>query len=217
MRRHQLKELINSGESTTVEFKRKFTSPEKIAKELTAFANTKGGYLLLGVDDDKKIIGVESEKEDIARVEHACGFFCDPPLEPSISIVPVDYKDIIVVYISESDAKPHKVLDPSAPDEIKVYIRQGEESVAASREMIRILRSQRSDSTPLTLSIGDKERRLFEFLEKNRRATVRDFAYLVNISDRRAARLLVRLVRAGVLNIHTDEHHDYYTLVEKPA
>ena len=53
MRRSQLKEMILSGESTTVEFKRKFTSPEKIAKELTSFANTKGGYLLIGVDDDK--------------------------------------------------------------------------------------------------------------------------------------------------------------------
>lgn len=56
MRRSQLKEMILSGESTTVEFKRKFTSPEKIAKELTSFANTKGGYLLIGVDDDKKIV-----------------------------------------------------------------------------------------------------------------------------------------------------------------
>jgi hypothetical protein len=39
---------------------------------------------------------------------------------------------------------------------------------------------------------------------------------LVNISDRRAARLLVRLVRAGILNIHTNEQYDFYTLVERP-
>jgi DNA-binding Lrp family transcriptional regulator len=66
------------------------------------------------------------------------------------------------------------------------------------------------------ISISDKERRLFDFIEKNGRATVKDFSTLVNISDRRAARLLVRLVRAGVLNIHTNEQHDYYTLVERP-
>ena len=201
MRRSQLKEMILSGESTTVEFKRKFTSPEKIAKELTSFANTKGGYLLIGVDDDKKIVGIQSEKEDMSRLEQACLF---------------DYKDILAIYIPESEQKPHYVIDPSAPNEKKVYIRQGEESVSASKEMIRILRSQSHDSQPLTLSIGDKERRLFEYLDKQKRATIKDFSSLVNISDRRAARLLVRLVRAGVLNIHTDQSNDYYTLVERP-
>jgi predicted HTH transcriptional regulator len=97
-----------------------------------------------------------------------------------------------------------------------VYIRQGEESVAASKEMIRILRGMRPDAKPLMISISDKERSLFDFIEKKGRATVRDFSTLVNISDRRAARLLVRLVRAGILNIHTNEQYDYYTLVERP-
>jgi predicted transcriptional regulator len=74
----------------------------------------------------------------------------------------------------------------------------------------------RPDAKPLMISITDKERSLFDFIEKKGRATVRDFSTLVNISDRRAARLLVRLVRAGILNIHTNEQYDYYTLVERP-
>ena len=74
MRRSELKELIAEGESTTLEFKRKFTSPEKIAKEIAAFANTKGGYLLIGVDDDKRIYGVKSDRY------HSCEsmFFNEP-------------------------------------------------------------------------------------------------------------------------------------------
>ena len=44
--------LIEDGESETVEFKRKFSTSRKIAKEMIAFANTKGGYILFGVDDD---------------------------------------------------------------------------------------------------------------------------------------------------------------------
>lgn len=215
MRRNELREIITAGESTTVEFKRKFTSGEKIAKEISAFANTKGGLLIIGVDDDKKIAGVRSEKEEIAQVEHACTFFIEPMLEPAIEIVEIDFKDVIVVYIRESDQKPHSVIaSPDEPiHERKVYIRQGEESVVASREMVRILRGQRLDAEPVRLSIGDKERRLFQYLESNKRATIKDFAHLVNISDRRAAQLLVRLVRAGVLNIHTNEDKDYYTLL----
>lgn len=46
MKRQQLRDLIEQGEGVSVEFKRRFTSPEKIAKELCAFANTHGGYLL---------------------------------------------------------------------------------------------------------------------------------------------------------------------------
>lgn len=216
MKRHEVRELIASGESTTVEFKRKFTTPVKFAKEVSAFANTKGGYICMGVDDDKKIVGVKSEKEEIAQIVHACTFFIDPPIEPFFEIIEIDYKDVIIVMIEESDRKPHRVLnDPDLPDgESAVYIRQGEESVTASKEMVRILRSQREDAPPLRLSIGDKERRLFAFIEKHHRATVKDFAQLCNISERRAARLMVRLVRAGVLNIHTDSHHDYYTLTQ---
>lgn len=214
MKWREVKDMIAAGESTTMEFKRKFTSPPKFAKEVSAFANTKGGIILIGVDDDKKIAGVKSEKEEIAQVIHACSFYIDPPIEPIIEIVEVDFKDVIVVIIEESNDKPHKVVnDPDEPQgESVVYIRQGEESVTASREMVRILRSHRDDAPPLTLSIGDKERRLFAFIEKNNRATIKDFAHLCNISERRAARLMVRLVRAGVLNIHTDATHDYYTL-----
>jgi predicted HTH transcriptional regulator len=131
--------------------------------------------------------------------------------------MPFDRVDIAIVHVQESNQKPHAVKDPQVPDEYKVYIRQGEESVSASKEMIRILRGMRPDAKPLMISISDKERSLFDFIEKKGRATVRDFSTLVNISDRRAARLLVRLVRAGVLNIHTNEQHDYYTLVERPS
>jgi DNA-binding MarR family transcriptional regulator len=70
-----------------------------------------------------------------------------------------------------------------------------------------------ADEKPLKLSIGYNEKRLFAYLEKYEKSTVKDFAKLVNISDRRAERLLIRLVRAGALQIHNDLHHDYFTLI----
>jgi len=216
MKWREVKDMIIAGESSTVEFKRKFTTSVKFAKEISAFANTKGGFILIGVDDDKKIVGVKSEKEEIAQVIHAAAFYIDPPLDPFFEIIEIEFKDVIVVIVEESEAKPHRVInDPDIPNgESAVYIRQGEESVSASKEMVRILRARRDDAPPLVLSIGDKERRLFAYIEKNNKATVKDFAHLCNISERRAARLLVRLVRAGVLNIHTDAMNDYYTLTQ---
>ena len=58
MNRKLLVDLIEEGENIQCEFKRHFTAPEKIAKEMIAFANTKGGYILFGIDDDRKVIGV---------------------------------------------------------------------------------------------------------------------------------------------------------------
>ncbi len=215
MRRQELKEIIADGESFTVEFKRKFTSSEKIAREMIAFANSGGGILLLGVDDDKTVVGVRSEKEEIDQIRHACEFYIDPPIDPQIDVVNIEYKDVIVVHIDESDHKPHRLVtdDPNEkPIHRKVFIRQGEKSVTASREMVKVLESQNADAEPLRIVIGRHEKNLFEYLNKNERVTVKGFADLVNISERRAARKLVQLVRAGVLSIHTHEQLDYYTL-----
>jgi predicted HTH transcriptional regulator len=59
-----LKKLILQGEGTTLDFKKTITSVEKIAKSLVAFANNKGGQLLIGVADDGVIRGVKSEDEE---------------------------------------------------------------------------------------------------------------------------------------------------------
>lgn len=215
MRRHELRELISKGESSTVEFKRKYTTREKIARELIAFANTTGGHLLLGVDDNGAIKGVDSEKEQVELLQIALHTI-EPPLQVEIEVVEIEFVDVIVVCVPQSDLRPHRFIG-SEPDEAdshrKVFIRQGEKSISASKEMTRVLRGLRTDAPPLTISIGDREQRLFTYLEHHGRATVQDFARLVNISKRRASQTLVRLVRAGVLHIVSDNGHDYYTLV----
>ena len=64
MKRRELLDLIEEGENIQCEFKRQFTTPEKIAREMIAFANTKGGFIIFGVDDDREVVGVDSEKSE---------------------------------------------------------------------------------------------------------------------------------------------------------
>ena len=52
-----LKHLVRHGEGQRLEFKMKVKFPEKIVKELVAFANSDGGHLFIGVSDDGKIEG----------------------------------------------------------------------------------------------------------------------------------------------------------------
>jgi predicted HTH transcriptional regulator len=209
--------LIEEGEGFDVEFKRKVSTPEKIAKTLVALANSKGGHILFGVDDDGSIIGVESEKSEVDLIEQAGTFFCVPEIHPIIDIVPFDGKDVIVAFVEESDDKPHYFTGATNGDavngeETKVYIRVKDNTVMASKEVVRILRGERRDARPMKIEIGENERRLFQYLSDHERITVPEFAKLVNISDRRASRTLVSLVRAGVVRIHTLEKRDYFTL-----
>jgi predicted HTH transcriptional regulator len=93
-----------------------------------------------------------------------------------------------------------------------VFIRVNDKTVMASKEVVKILRGERLDAPPMRIEIGENERRLFKYLDAHERITAKEFSNLVNISEQRASRILVSLVRAGVVRIHTLERTDYYTL-----
>lgn len=212
-----VREMIEEGEGFEIEFKRRVSAPEKIARTLIAFANTRGGHMLFGVDDDGSIVGVESEKSEADLVLEAGSVYCEPEITPRIDVVAFSGKDVIVATVPESDQKPHAFLGAGEDQEagnggLRVYIRVNDKTVLASKEVVRILRSERPDTPPMRIAIGENERRLFRYLDENERITVRQFADLVNISDRRATRTLVALVRAGVLRIHTLERTDFFTM-----
>ena len=213
MKLSELKLLIEEGEGFELEFKRKVSTPIKVAKTLMSFANTHGGIVLFGVDDDRTIVGVGSEKEEIEMILTAASFFCDPPLQPIIDTVPYKGKDVVVVTLEESDQKPHylNVDDEEKNGGTRVYIRVNDKTVEASKEVVHILQAEKPDAPPLRIVIGDSERHLFDYLDENERITVKQFSVLVNISHRRASRSLIQLVRAGVMRIHTSEKEDFYT------
>ncbi len=209
----ELNELIENGENDRVEFKRKFSSPEKIAKEMIAFANSKGGKILFGIDDDKSIRGVESEKGELELISTAAGFYCEPEVEFTTEIMLLKNKDIVIVNIEESKTKPHRLISEGGADESKVYIRLNDKSILASKETIRILRNSNHDSPPVQIYIGDMEKTLFDFLELNEKITVKGFKKLVNISERRASRTLVNLVKAKIIRHHYLGNEEYFSLI----
>ncbi|MHB1687727.1 MAG: AlbA family DNA-binding domain-containing protein [Ignavibacteriaceae bacterium] len=145
MKRSELKELIDKGENLQCEFKRKFSSPEKIAREMIAFANTIGGYILFGIDDDKSIVGVESEKSETELITDTAKNYCEPPLEFNIEYMDMYGKEIVIVKVPESDRKPHRLQDYLNEFDINkaiVIIRVNDKSIQASKEMVRIMRAQ---------------------------------------------------------------------------
>jgi len=214
--KREINNILIQGESSTIEFKRKIASEEKIAKEITALSNTLGGLIFIGVDDNGSVYGIKSEKSDISIIEYANNTLIDPPVLIEIEVLEYDNKDIIVIQVPNSNYKPHRLIftDEFGKLSKKVFIRVGEKSVLASSEMARLLKYQNSNEEKLVMSIGEKEKNLFNYLEKYGRITVIEYCKLCNISKRRAERLLIRLVRASVIQINTDTHHDYFTFIK---
>lgn len=209
----ELNELIEGGENDRVEFKRKFSSPVKIAKEMIAFANSKGGSILFGIDDDKSVVGVESEKGELELIATAAKFYCEPEIDFDTDIMLLKRKDIVVVNIEESRTKPHRLVTDDESGEQKVYVRLNDKSILASKETVKILRNSNHDSPPVKISIGLIEKALFEYLSANEKITVKGFKKLVNISERRASRTLVNLVKAKVVRHHYFGNEDFFTLI----
>jgi predicted HTH transcriptional regulator len=215
MNRKELLRLIEGGEGLRTEFKRKFSTFEKIAKELIAFANTKGGVLIIGVDDNGKIYGVESEKGETELVKEAAERYCEPPVDISIQYFDVENKELVVVTVPESEYKPHRVQDylpEIEPNTAHVYVRVRDKSVLASKEMIKILQARAKRLTLKHYEIGKIEKIVFEYLEDHESITVKELKQKANVSYRRASRALIKLVRANLLMIHTKENgEDYFT------
>lgn len=213
-RKHAL-DLIEEGENLQCEFKRHFTTPEKIAREIIAFANTKGGYVIFGVDDDKEVVGVDSEKSESEMIKDAAENYCEPPLDYLIDFVELYGKELVLVSIPESDNKPHRLQDYQNEFDINkavVLVRINDKSVQASKEMVRILRANSANLSLKKYTIGQTEKIVFEYLGKYERISVKELSNLVNISERRASRTLVKMVRANLLLIHTkDNGEEFFT------
>lgn len=196
------------GEGVSLDFKKTITSTHKIAKTMVAFANNRGGRLLIGVGDDGNILGVKNEEEERYMILKSAHFFCRPQLEPIFNEYIIDQKMILVVDIEESDIKPHYAL--SDDDKWWVYIRVRDKSVLASKIVVDVLRKETKGDNVL-LQYSSKETALLQFLQENERITLKEYTSLLNISKRAASRILVNLVLMGVIRVHTSEKSEFYT------
>ena len=80
----ELLEKIMLGEDSTIEFKREMPHKNSLADEIAAFANTQGGMILIGIDDNREIAGIELQKLD--SVEKTVVEICNDSVEPTVPI-----------------------------------------------------------------------------------------------------------------------------------
>jgi predicted HTH transcriptional regulator len=216
-----LKRLVSLGEGLQIEFKHRVPRPDRIAREVIALANTRGGKVLVGVDDTGTLVGVKDPEEELYALREALDAHCEPPVRLAIEGVRVSRRrEVLVVDVPESSQKPHFLVeegggdgapaDPAGEVRRTAYLRYGSHSIEASREAVRLMRAERNASD-VRFTFGDAEQLLMRYLERHERVTVRQYARLAALKERDASHALVLLTRARVLRHHADPAEDYFT------
>jgi predicted HTH transcriptional regulator len=131
--RSELMTLVRGGEDTFLELKVKLSNPERIAQGIVALANTGGGVIVFGVNDNLRVEGLDDAdavRDELVRI---CREGVSPPLFPFIDIISFDNGLRVVALDVEGKRRPYRTTDG------RYFLRVGAEKREATREELSVL------------------------------------------------------------------------------
>jgi predicted HTH transcriptional regulator len=188
-------EIAARGEGRDIEFKRGLPGPAKIGRTLCAFANTRGGMLLVGITDRGEVWGVPQPKKIIAALRVVARERLEPSLKLELQAVETGGGPVVCCSVPLSPARPHRVRKDD--DTRELVVRAGSSNRVATGATLKALQQPHA-----TKSLSALEKQVLAWVAKDRTATVSRFAKAHNIGTQRAKRTFVTLERAGRLVAH---------------
>ena len=186
-----LHRLVEAGEHETQDFKFTVNDPRKIARSVSAFANNKGGHLLIGVDDNGRIRGVRSE-EDIYVVEAAASIYCVPECKLEFSALK-EKGGATVIKAEIEPAVRRPVFVKEEDNTLHAYFRVKDENISAHPLMLKIWKQKNDDSSSKFFEMEKAHTLVLNALTECPRTT--DFLYkILNLSRRKIDEIIVSLV-----------------------
>ncbi len=206
-----IRQLIAEGEHGQQDFKFEISDARKIARSLSAFANTDGGRLLVGVKDNGKIAGVRSE-EEIYMIEAAATMYCRPQVELETQTYTVEGKTVLEVRIAEATDKPVCALDTD--NKAWAYIRIKDENILATPVHLQVWkRNCRPEGTFVTFT--EREQRLLDALKERGQLSLNQCSRLCRLHRQTACELLADFIRFGLVEPVFAGHQFYYKLTKE--
>lgn len=138
----KIAELIARGEGPSVDFKRDLSSPHKVLKDIVAFANTSGGTVIVGVNDDRSIAGVDDPLKAEETLTNLIHSLIDPQLLPDIYVTTHTDKELLVVDVNHYPGPfwLKRMGSQRLTPETGTFVRLGSTSRAATPEILAELR-----------------------------------------------------------------------------
>ena len=206
--RRFLQSLISEGEHQQQDYKYRVSDAQKLAKSVSAFANTDGGRLLIGVRDDGHMSGVRDE-EEIYMMHQAAYRYCRPEASIKFDTYHVEGRTIVVATVPPSDKRP--VCTVGDDGSLCAYIRIADENIVASPVHLAIWReSQNPQGTMMTYT--DSVRKLIDAMQ-GQRLTLNQLVRRSAIPRHKAVALLARLIRFRVAQWEYADQHFLFSLV----
>jgi len=203
-----LKKLIGGGENQHLDFKYCISDSRKIARTLSAFANSDGGRLLIGVRDNGNIAGIRSD-EEIYMVDTAAQLFCRPEINYTIKQHTTGGKTILEVEVTKGNKRPYQAKDEKG--NWRSYFRHHDQNLLANKVLLQVWRKEEKASG-LIVKFGKAENALFEYLKSNGSISISKFRKITGISSRRAESILANLIIFKVLIMNASEKGIIYEL-----
>lgn len=202
-----IERLIAEGEHECQDFKLTISDARKIARSLSAFANHKGGRLLIGVKDNGVVAGLRSE-EDIYMIETAASVYCRPEVTVDFKAYKATDEGAVVVVASVgpiADDADEYVSVRENGNLLQAYLRVADENIAMPPFMVEA-RRMRSTMPGVTLTAGSPESEVVRAIDGlGGDVTLDDLLKKVKASRLRATDAVTRLLAIGALGCR---HHD---------
>ena len=203
-----IQRLILQGEHQKQDFKFQVNDSRKIARSISAFANTEGGKLLIGVKDNGMVAGVRSE-EEFYMIEAAASMYCKPEMDFAHRTWNVDGKTVLEIDIPALDHKPCYALNESG--KWMAYIRVKDQNILATTLQLKYWKRVNSESGTF-IRYSDKEKMLLQYLEENPFITIGKFCKLAGIPRYLAENLLVNLLITNIIEMGQNEKMSWFRL-----
>jgi predicted HTH transcriptional regulator len=205
---HKITRLIASGESETLDFKQTISDASKIAKTLVAFANNKGGTLLIGVRDNGSISGIRSEDEKY-MLELAGTFYCEPKINVTYTEYEIDKKTVIEAKILPGTDKPYYAKDNDG--KWWVYHRVKDQSLQASAVMFQVIKKQNRGNAEIS-SYSFLESEILKTLSLDKPLSLNEIVDLLKIKKNRVIYSLAKLIHFDLVSVIHQQKFEYYRL-----
>ena len=196
-----LKKLIAEGEHQQLDFKYCVSDSRKIARTLSAFANSDGGRILIGVRDNGSIAGVKSD-EEYYMVDTAALLFCRPKITFSTKQHVIGGKTILEVVVIKGNNRPYQVKDENG--KWLSYFRHHDQNLVANKVLLQVWRKEEKRSGVL-VKFGKAENSLMDYLGENGSITLSKFRKIARISSYKAESILANLIIFRVLIMKASE------------
>ena len=191
---------IRSGESQTLEFKFELNSARRIATTLSAFSNSDGGTLLIGVKDNGHVAGVRAE-EELYVLEAAADLYCKPKVATEIRRWEIEGKVVLAVSIEASSEKPVKA--EGTEGEWKAWVRYGASNRMASPVHLELWKMQLGKEKPSVYST--REQKLLEALQQKPWLSLNQVARMTRLPRQAIIRTMASFVKWELAEMLVDE------------